>query len=330
MKAVVVRNFGPIDSAKVEDMPIPTPGPNQVQVAIALAPVNFVDKLVIEGTYQFLPKPPFVPGKGPLGTVTALGSGVTSFRVGDRVLAMAEQGGYAEYVCADAEQCYKLPDELSFEGAASMSLAYDTAWFALTDRARISEGDVVLVLGATGAVGNAAIQLAKALGGKVIAAISSKAKAELAIKAGADATVDVAVPDLRDGLREQVHAITGGRGADIIIDPLGGDIFNAAIRSLAWRGRLVVVGFAAGAIPSLKANYLLLKNIEVSGLQVSDYRKRMPSAVRECFRQVFDLYVQGKLWSPPVNTYPLAEYAAALGNIVNRRITGRAVLKPDS
>lgn len=326
MKAVVIRDFGPVGSAKVEEIPEPTPAAGQVQIAVALAPANFVDTLVMEGKYQFLPERPFVPGKGPVGTVTAVGADVDTLRVGDRVLAMAEQGGYAASICADAAQCYKLPDALSFEAAASISLSYDTAWFALTDRARISQGDVVLVLGATGAVGNAAIQLAKALGGKVLAAVSSPAKAELATKAGADSLIDLSQPNLRDSLREQVYAANGGRGVDIIIDPLGGDIFDAAIRALAWRGRLVVVGFAAGAIPTIKANYLLLKNIEVSGLQVSDYRKKMPEAVRECFEKVFDLYLQGRIWTPPVARYALEDYATALDDLVNRRVTGRAVL----
>lgn len=328
MKAVVIREFGAVGSARVEEIPVPSPSPHEVVVSIELAPVNFVDTLVMAGKYQFLPTRPFVPGKGPVGTVVAAGDGVSRFKPGDRVLAMAEHGGYAEAVAVHEEQCYLLPDGLGFEAAASISLAYDTAWFALTDRARIQRGDTVLVLGATGAVGNAAVQLAKAKGAIVIAAISSPAKRALAEAAGPDAFVDLSQPDLHESLRAQVFALTEGRGADIIIDPLGGDIFDAAIRALAWRGRMVIIGFAAGRIPTIKANYLLLKNIEVSGLQISDYRKRMPEAVRSCFMEVFDLYGQGKIQASPIIAYPIERYAEALDDVMHRRVAGRAALRP--
>jgi NADPH2:quinone reductase len=328
MKAVVVREFGPIGSARVEEIETPQPGPHEILVDIEAAPANFVDTLVIQGTYQFLPERPFIPGKGPAGTVAACGASVTRFKPGDRVLAMAEHGGYAEAVCVNEEQCYLLPDALSFADAASMSLAYDTAWVALMDRARLQAGDTVLVLGATGAVGDAALQIAKAKGAKVVAAVSSPAKAGQVVEAGADAAVDLSKPDLRDSLRDQVYEANGGKGVDIIIDPLGGDYFDAAIRALAWRGRLVIVGFAAGRIPTLKMNYPLLKNIEISGIQISDYRKRMPDLVRACFEDVFALYCQGKLTIRPATVYPLADYAKALDDLVHRRISSRAILRP--
>ena len=328
MKAVVVHAFGAVGSASVEEVETPTPGAHEILLGVELVPANFVDTLVMTGKYQFLPDLPFIPGKGPTGTVLTAGPGVTRFRVGDRVLAMAEQGGYGEAVCVHEDQCYGLPAELTFEHAASISLAYDTAWFALTDRARMVAGETVLVLGATGAVGRAAIQLAKAKGATVVAAVSTEAKRALAADAGADHIVDLSRPDLHDGLRDQVRELTGGKGADIIIDPLGGDIFDAAIRALAWRGRLVVVGFAAGRIPTVKANYLLLKNIEVSGIQVSDYRKRMPEMMRTCFEDIFDLFRQGRIKAGPLKVYPLEDYATALDDLVARRISGRAVLRP--
>lgn len=328
MKAVVLRAFGSIEGAAVEDVPDPVPAPNEVLVEIALAPVNFVDSLVMEGKYQFLPQLPFTPGKGPVGTVQAVGAAVTRFRPGDRVLAMAEQGGYAQAACVDQDQCYRLPDSLSFEDAASVSLTCDTAWFALVERARLRPGDRVLVLGASGGVGNAAVQLAKAKGADVIAGISSPAREAGVRRAGADHTIDLGRDDLRDSLREQVHALTGGKGVDIVIDPLGGDFFDAAIRALAWRGRLVVIGFAAGRIPTLKANYLLLKNIEVSGLQVSDYRKRMPDMMRTCFEDVFDLHVAGRLSMPPAVRFDLADHGKALRQLVDRKLSSRAVLIP--
>ncbi len=199
---------------------------------------------------------------------------------------------------------------------------------ALTERARIRAGDRVLVLGATGAVGLAAVQLAKAKGAQVLAGVSSPAKAAMARDAGADGIVDLSVANLRDNLREQVHSLTAGEGVDIVLDPLGGDFFDAAIRALAWRGRLVVIGFAAGRIPELKVNYLLLKNIEVSGIQISDYRKRTPELLRNCFAEIFDLYQRGLIKPAKVKTYPLAEYERALKDLLGRKIEGRAILHP--
>lgn len=328
MKAVMVREFGPIGSTSVEEVAMPSPHEGELLIDVAFAPVNFVDTLVLQGTYQFLPPLPFTPGKGPVGTVRAVGAGVEGFNPGDRVLAMAEQGGYAQAACVRADQCYRLPDTLSFEDAASMSLAYDTAWFALVERARIRPGERVLVLGATGAVGHAAIQLAKAKGATVLAAVSSPKKAASVIEAGADHVVDLSQPDLRDSLRRQVHEALDGQGVDIVIDPVGGDIFAAAIRALAWRGRLVVVGFAAGDIPVLKVNYVLLKNIEVSGLQISDYRKRMPEMVRDCFEDMFRLHAEGKLKPSPIAAFALEDHVAALKGLLDRSVSGRIVLKP--
>ncbi len=328
MKAVVVREFGPLGSAKVEDVPVPEPGENEVLVEIAAVAANFVDTLVMQGTYQFLPERPFIPGKLPAGTVQATGKGATRFRPGDRVLTLAEHGGYAQFVSVPESQCFRLPDALSFDDAASIALAYDTAWVTLTDRARLQAGDTVLVLGATGAVGLAAIQLAKAKGARVLAGVSSPQKAGIVREAGADEIVDLSVADLRNSLREQVRALTGGAGVDIVIDPLGGDYFDAAIRALAWRGRLVVVGFAAGRIPTLKVNYLLLKNIEVSGMQVSDYRKRTPEIMHTCFTEIFDFYQKGVIRAAPVHVYPLEQYERALNDLLERRLTGRAILHP--
>ncbi|MBN9069275.1 MAG: NADPH:quinone oxidoreductase family protein [Rhizobiales bacterium] len=328
MKAIVVREFGPIGAARMEEVATPEPDPNEVVVRVAAVAANFVDTLVLQGKYQFLPERPFSPGKLPAGTVHALGRGVTGLKEGDRVLTMAEHGGYAEFVAVAADQCLKIPDALSFDDAASISLAFDTAWVALTDRARLVAGDNVLVLGATGAVGLAAIQLAKARGARVLAAVSSPAKTDIVREAGADEVIDLSLPNLRDSLREQVHAVTSGEGADVILDTLGGDFFDAALRALVWRGRLVVIGFASGRIPEMKANYLLLKNIEVSGIQVSDYRKRRPEMMRACFEEVFDLYKKGKIKPPPATVYPLASYGKALTDLLDRKIVGRAVLHP--
>jgi NADPH:quinone reductase len=215
---------------------------------------------------------------------------------------------------------------MSFVDAAAMALVYDTAWFALRERGRLKPGEVVLVLGASGGVGLAAVQLAKAMGARVFAGVARPEKADLARDAGADAIIDLSAPDLRDDLRQQVYAKNGGNGVDIVIDPIGGDAFDAALRAVAWRGRVVVVGFASGRIPTIKANYLLLKNIEVSGMQVSDYRKRTPDLMAQCMQEIFTLFEAGKLRPSPAVTYPLDQCAKAMQDVQNRRIRGRAVI----
>jgi NADPH2:quinone reductase len=330
MRAVIVREFGSIDKLVLGELPTPSPRAGEVLVDVRATAVNFVDLLVIGGKYQFLPERPFAPGKGPAGVVAAIGDGVTSIKVGDRVLAMAESGGYAEMAIVAANQCYRLPESLSFDEAASMSLAYDTAWFALRERARYQSGDVVLVLGATGGVGYAAVQLAKAMGAKVLAGVSSPAKADLARAAGADAIIDLSVDNLQDNLRQQVYDANQGKGADIVIDMLGDHIFDAALRAVAWRGRMVVVGFAAGRIPTIKANYLLVKNIEVSGLQISDYRKKMPEMAARCFAEIFAFYNTGKLEPAPFTTLPLEQFATGLAMVRDRTARGRVILSQDN
>jgi NADPH2:quinone reductase len=326
MRAVMVREFGGIEQAALGEAPKPEPKAGELLLETRAIAVNFVDLVMISGKYQFKPKLPFTPGKLPAGVVAAVGSGVTQLRPGDHAIAMAEHGGFAEFVVMPANQCVKLPPSLSFIEAAAMALVYDTAWFALRDRARIAKGESVLVLGATGGVGLAAIQLAKAFGAKVLAAVASKDKESIVREAGADAVIDIGGADIHDRLRTQVLAETNGQGADVILDMLGGDIFDAAIRALAWRGRLVVIGFASGRIPTLKANYLLVKNIEVSGMQISDYRKRRPADMQACFKEVFDLHVTGKLRPLPTKVYALDEFAAALHDIQDRKQRGRVVL----
>ena len=327
MRAIVVNEFDPPERLRVAEVPSPRPEPGEVLVEVHAVPVNYVDLLVVGGTYQFLPARPFIPGKGPAGVVTALGAGVDAPQVGDPVLAMAEEGGYAEFVALRADQCYRLPPRMSFAEAASLSLVYDTAWFALRERARLATGETVLVLGASGGVGQAAVQLARAMGARVLAGISRPERAAMLRAAGVDAVIDLGRENLRDSLREQVWAATDGRGADVVIDPLGGEVFAAALRALAWCGRLVVIGFAAGHIPSIKTNYLLLKNIEVSGLQVSDYRKRRPAQMTACFAEIFELYEAGRITPAAAQVFPLDQAGAALAALRDRRLSGRAVLR---
>jgi len=266
MKAVVIREFGGIENASLGDTPKPEPKAGEVLLEIKATAVNFVDLVMMGGTYQFKPQLPFVPGKLPAGVVASVGAGVTAFKPGDRAIAMAEQGGFAEFVAMPENQCIKLPPSLPFDEAAAMSLIYDTAYFALRDRARIKAGESVLVLGATGGVGLAAVQLAKAFGATVLAGVSSKDKTDIVRAAGADHVIDLAAPDLKESLRAQVFDKAGNQGVDIVIDMLGGDYFDAAVRALAWCGRLVVIGFASGRIPSLPANLALLKSCDVRGV----------------------------------------------------------------
>jgi NADPH2:quinone reductase len=330
MRAVVVDAFGPFEAASFREFPDPVPGPGEVLVDIRAAAANFVDLLVIGGTYQHKPKLPFVPGKGGAGVVKAVGAQVKGLKPGSRVLAMCEEGGYGTLAVADASRCFVLPDKMSFVDAASMSTIFDTAWFALHERGRVKAGESVLVLGATGGVGLAAVQLAKAHGCKVLAGVSTPGKADIVREAGAETIVDLSRADLNDSLRDQVYAATERRGADVIIDMLGGDIFDAALRALAWRGRLVVIGFAAGRIPTIKANYLLLKNIEVSGMQVSNYRDRAPDEVARCFAELFVLYQAGKITAPPTTVLPLKDFAQALTALRDRTIRGRIVMVSDA
>jgi NADPH2:quinone reductase len=326
MRAVVVREFGDIEKATLGEMPKPAPKAGEVLLEVRAVSVNFVDLVMMSGTYQFKPPLPFIPGKLPVGVVAAVGDGVKNFKPGDHALLMAESGSYAEFTVMPESQCVKLPPSLDFVEAASMALVYDTAYFALKDRGRIQPGETVLVLGATGGVGLAAVQLAKAMGAKVFAAVASKDKEDIVRAAGADAIIDLSVPDLHEGLRQQVFALTDKKGVDIIVDMLGGDIFDAAVRALAWCGRLIVIGFASGRIPSLKMNYVLVKNIEVSGMQVSDYRKRRPADMQAAFAEIYRLHAAGKLKPLPTKTYPLEQFADALRDIKDRKVRGRVVL----
>lgn len=328
MRAVVVRDFGEPESFAIEQIPDPIPGPDEAVIEVQAVAVNYVDLLVMSGQYQFLPPRPFTPGKHPAGVVTGLGKNARSLAIGDRVLMTAEYGGYAEKAKAPASQCYRIPSSMSFGAAAAMALAFDTAWFALRERARVRDGETVLVLGASGAVGLACVQLAKAFGASVIAGVASVEKFQIVRDAGADAAIDLSAPDIRNSLRRQIYAVTDGKGADVVIDPLGDKYFESALRALAWCGRLVVVGFAAGEIPAVKVNYLMLKNIEVSGLQISDYRKRAPERMAECFMEIFDLFARGVLKASPRTALPLDRFADALKMTRNRTANGRLVLTP--
>lgn len=326
MKAVLIRQFGAPDTLRVENVPDPACGIDEVLIDVKAAGVNFPDSLVIRGQYQILPPLPFSPGKDVAGTVRQVGSAVKGLAVGDRVVAQMEYGGYAGCAVTHHENCYKLPDTISDVDAAAMGLVYQTAYFALVERGGFHAGERVLINGAAGGVGGAAIQLTKGLGGIVLAGVNTSEQAESARRHGADHIIDLGAENLRDALRRQVHDCTDGHGADVVLDPLGGDIFDASLRAVAWCGRVVIIGFAAGRIPAIKANYLLVKNIAVSGLQWSDYRERAPQKVREVQQRLFDLHASGAIRPDIAQVFPLERFAEPLAILESGKATGKYVL----
>jgi NADPH2:quinone reductase len=328
MKAVVVRGFTTVDKIDIGELPDPKPGASELVIDVAAAEVNYPDVLVITGDYQFKPPLPFAPGKAAAGVVSAIGDNVAGFVIGDRVCAEVEYGAYAQKLLAPAVNVFHIPDGITFTTAAALGLVYQTSHFALVERAQLQPGENVLVLGAGGGVGGASIQLAKALdAGRVIGGARGASKVEVARGAGADLVLDLASFDLRDGLREAVRAVTDGRGADVIIDPIGGAVSSAAVRALAWRGRMVIVGFAAGEIPTFKANYLLVKNITISGLQWSDYRDRAPDWIRRVQDEIFQLHLAGKLNPLISRIYPLDDFKEALALIRDGKVQGKLILE---
>lgn len=326
MKALIVREHGPLDHLRLEEMPDPVPGPGEVLVDVHAASVNFPDLLVIGGTYQILPPRPFSPGKDMAGVVAAVGAGVTALKPGDRVAAQNEYGAYAQKCVVPQHNCYPMPDSMSYADAAAMGIAYPTAHFAIVERGRFQPGEIVLVNGAAGGVGSAAIQVAKALGATVVASVGSAEKAALAKQHGADHVVRTDLPNLRDAFRDQVFAAVGKRGVDIIVDPVGGDVFDASLRVIAWSGRLIVVGFAEGRIPEVKAGHLLVKNISLIGLQCSAYRDRQPEKVQRVQRELFDWYVAGRIKPHVMAAYPLERYREALETVRGRKVVGKVVI----
>lgn len=324
MRAIVAKEIGSPEGLVIEDQPPPSPGPHEVLVAVKAAAVNFPDLLVIEGKYQFIPPLPFIPGKECAGTVEAVGEGVTALSPGDRVMVQVEWGAFAERIVAAADNCYPIPDSMDFDAAAAVGVAYQTSHFALVDRAQVQEGETVLVTGATGSVGIAAMQLAKAFGCTVLAGLTTMSKADVARENGADHIIDL-TDNPRDSIREQVKAVTGG-GVDVVIEIVGGEVFDGSVRALNFRGRLVVVGFTGGTIPSFKVNYALLKSLAVTGLNWSDYRDRDPAWVRRVQAEIFDMCADGRLHVPVQASYPMDRVVDAFDIIRNRQVRGKVVL----
>ena len=326
MKALLVHEHGPLENLVLGDAPDPVPKAGEVIVDVRAASINFPDLLVIGGTYQKLPPRPFSPGKDLAGVVAAVGEGVETCKPGDRVCAQVEYGAYAEKCRVPALSCHVMPAGMSYVDGAAMGLVYLTAHFALIERGRYEQGETVLVTGAAGGVGLAAVQIAKALGATVLAAVSSADKAELAKQCGADHIIRTDTPDVRESFRKQVFDAVGTRGVDLIVDPVGGDVFDASLRAIAWRGRVVIVGFAEGRIPEVKAGYLLVKNIALIGLQFSDYRDREPAKVRRAQQALFAMYEKRELKPHVMATYPMKDHRAALTLVRDRKAVGKVVL----
>ena len=326
MQALIINEHGPLEKLSLGEFPDPKPGKGEVLIDVHAASVNFPDILVIGGTYQNLPPRPFVPGKDLAGVVAAVGAGVTRVKVGDRVMAQIEHGAFAERAVVREALCFVMPTAMRFEEGAAMGLVYLTAHNAMVERAQMKAGETVLVTGAAGGVGLACVQLAKAMGATVIAAVSSADKAQVARDNGADHVIRTDVADLRESFRKQVFDAVGKRGVDLVLDSVGGDVFDACLRVMAWCGRLVIIGFAAGRIPEVKMGYLLVKNISLIGLQSSDYRERAPEVVRKAHEHLFALYDQGKIKPHVMAAYPMKDYLAALNTVKDRKALGKVVI----
>ncbi len=324
MKAVVCKAWGMPDTLVVEELPEPQPSPGQVALDVMAAGVNFPDVLIIQGKYQFKPELPFTPGSELSGVVRALGEGVQGLKVGDKVIAFSAQGAFAQQIVVPAQACMPMPAGMDFDTAAAITLTYGTSHHAVVDRAALKEGETMLVLGAAGGVGLAAIEIGKALGARVIAAASSDDKLAVCRAHGADATINYSTEDLR----EAIKAATGGKGPDVIYDPVGGIYAEPAFRSIGWRGRYLVVGFANGDIPKLPLNLTLLKGASLMGVFWGEFAKREPKANMAGMRQLMGWLAEGKIKPRISGRYALADTAAALNDMAARKVTGKVVILP--
>jgi len=322
MKAVLCKELGPPEKLVVEDVPSLKAGKGQVVVSVKAAGVNFPDTLIIQGKYQFKPEPPFSPGGEVAGEIKEVGEGVAGFKPGDRVIAAATWGGFAQELVADADRLVRMPDEMDFVSASAFVLTYGTSYHALKDRAQLQAGETLLVLGASGGVGLSAIQIGKAMGARVIAAASSDTKLAVCKSNGADELINYASEDLRT----RVKAITAGRGVDVVYDPVGGAYSELALRDMAWNGRFLVVGFAAGDIPKIPLNLALLKGCSIVGVFWGAFTKNEAQKNRRNNEELMQLFVAGKVKPHIHATYPLERAAEALNEVLLKRVSGKVVL----
>ena len=324
MRAVVVDRWMEPSELAVREVPDPAVGAGQLGIAVRAAGCNFFDILIVKGQYQVKPPFPFIPGGEIAGVVNEVGAGVKSFAVGDRVLASAPMGGYADRIAIPAAFAHKMPDAMPFEEGASFPIVYPTSYAGLVFRAALQPGETLLVHAAAGGVGLAAVQIGKALGARVIATAGGADKVRVALEAGADFGIDYNSEDFV----ERVKEITGGKGADVIYDSVGGDVFDKSLKCIAWNGRLLVIGFAGGTIPSVAANRILLKNVAVTGLHWGAYAKYEPARIPETFAALFQLYEEKKIRPVIYKSYPLEQAADALAALGSRKTHGKVVLAP--
>jgi NADPH2:quinone reductase len=324
MKAIVCKAWGLPDTLVVEELPDVTPGPGQVAIDIKAAGVNFPDVLIIQNKYQVKPSLPFTPGSELAGVVRAVGDGVTQVKPGDQVIAFAGQGAFAQQIAVPVQAIMPMPPGMDFDTAAAITLTYGTSHHGVVDRGQLKAGETMLVLGAAGGVGLAAIEIGKALGARVIAAASSDEKLEVCKAHGADATINYSTQDLR----EAIKAATDGKGPDVIYDPVGGVYAEPAFRSIAWRGRYLVIGFANGEIPKLPLNLPLLKGASLVGVFWGEFARREPKANAAAMRELMGWLAEGKIKPHISGRYALAETPQALNDMAARKVTGKIVIQP--
>ncbi len=322
MKAVLCKELGLPEKLVVEEVPSPKAAHGQIVLSVKACGVNFPDTLIIQGKYQFKPELPFSPGGEVAGIVKEVGEGVTRVKRGDRVIAFNTWGGFAEEIAVDAERTIAMPPAMDFVPASAFVLTYGTSYHALKDRADLKAGETLLVLGAAGGVGLAAIQLGKAMGAKVIAAASNDGKLQICRQNGADEVINYGTEDLR----ARIKALTAGKGIDVVYDPVGGPYSEPALRDMAWNGRFLVVGFAAGEIPKVPLNLTLLKGCSIVGVFWGAFTKNEPERNRENNYDLMAMYAAAKVRPHIHATYPLERAADALNEVLNKRVTGKVVL----
>lgn len=325
MKAVLCKQYGPPEKLVVEDIDSPQAGPGEVKIAIRACGVNFPDTLIIENKYQFKPPLPFAPGGEVAGDIVSLGKGVEGVAVGDRVIAVCGFGGFAEELVVGADRVAPIPDSMDYITAAGFTMTYGTSYYALKQRARLKGGETLLVLGAAGGVGLAAVEIGRVMGARVIAAAGSDEKLEFCRQHGADETINYNTENLKEKTRE----LTGGVGADVIYDAVGGDAFDQAIRCINWEGRLLVIGFASGRIPQLPVNLALLKGCQIVGVFWGAFTVREPATNAQNLAELAAWHAEGKIAAHVDVTYPLEKAADALAAMIARKAKGKIVLTVD-
>ncbi len=325
MKAIVCKAWGLPDTLCLEEVASPIAGPGQVRIDIAAAGVNFPDVLIVQNKYQFKPELPFTPGSELAGTISALGEGVAHWKIGDRVIAFTHSGAFAQQIVVPVQSLMPIPPGMDFDTAAAITLTYGTSHHAVVDRAGLKAGETMLVLGAAGGVGIAAVEIGKALGARVIAAASTDDKLAVCKAHGADVLINYTTSDLR----EAVKAATDGKGPDVIYDPVGGIYAEPAFRSIAWRGRYLIIGFANGEIPKLPLNLALLKGASLVGVFWGEYVKREPKANLLAMRELMGWLAEGKIKPHVSARYALADTAQALNDMAGRKVTGKIVIRPN-